>query len=517
MPEMILYLLKVNIALLLFYAGYHFILQRYTFHTLNRFYLLTGLVYSALYPLIDLSKILNQNQQLTQQISLIAPDWQSPVSNIIIQAENSSGHYWQILLLIFWTGVLFMSIRLVIQLVSLLILHIQSRSFTLGNFKFRKISGAVNPFSFWRTIYLNPECHDAGELQSILEHEQVHVRQLHTADVLLAEISTIFYWFNPGVWLIKKAIKANLEYITDQEVIRSGVDTKEYQYTLLKTQVLPQNPMPVNNFHFLTIKKRIAMINKKPSSRINLGKYLLLPLVMLFMLVFGNSRASFNETKLVKAIENFTYSAKSIPSIAGPDDFTSAAVPTSIPDTVKPAVRKVTQRPDTNKLEIIQIRTSDDPYGAKTVIGSLTKPGIHGKEPIYIIDGVRTLKSAITIQSDSIATVNVYKVQGTATINNLKVDTDVIDIKSKSFNGPDEHPEKTLTTAYGRNQSKKPSVDSGQQGMLILDGKEIAIARFADLKPSDIESIYVLNGKTAVDQYGEKAKDGVVVVKMKKK
>ena len=72
MPEMIVYLLKVNLALILFYAGYHFILQRYTFHTINRFFLLIGLVYSAVYPLIDLSIILNRNEQLKEKIEMIS-------------------------------------------------------------------------------------------------------------------------------------------------------------------------------------------------------------------------------------------------------------------------------------------------------------------------------------------------------------------------------------------------------------------------------------------------------------
>ncbi len=514
MPEMILYLLKVNLALLLFYAGYRFLLQRYTFHTLNRFYLLTGLIYSAFYPLIDLSKILNQNQQLTQQISSLTPDWQSPVTYAIGQAEDSTGNYWQILLLIFWVGVAFMSLRLLIQLISLLILHFQSCAFTLDNFRFRKVSKAVNPFSFWRTIYLNPECHETAELRSILEHEQVHVRQLHTADVLLAEISTIFYWFNPGVWLMKQAIKANLEYITDREVLRSGVDSKEYQYAMLKTHILPQNPIPVNNFNFLTIKKRIAMINKKPSNRLNLGKYLLLPVAMLFMLVVGNSKARLNETRLVKALENFTFSAEDMPSVTSTDSYISASPEASNPDTAKPVVRRVAQQPDTNKLEIIHIRTSDDPYGVKKLIKDLSKPGIHGKEPIYIIDGARTLKNAIAIQPDSIATVNVYRVQGKATINELEVENDIIDIKTKSYKGPDT--EKIPAISYNYNKSRNITAVQDPAVMLILDGEEIDKIRLAGIKPADIESINVLKGNSAVDRYGEKAKDGVVVIKTKK-
>lgn len=313
---------------------------------------------------------------------------------------------------------------------------------------------------------------------------------------------------------MKQAIKANLEYITDREVLRSGVDSKEYQYAMLKTHILPQNPTPVNNFNFLTIKKRIAMINKKPSNRLNLGKYLLLPVAMLFMLVVGNSKARLNETRLVKALENFTFSAEDMPSVTSTDSYISASPEASNPDTVKPVVRRVAQQPDTNKLEIIQIRTSDDPYGVKKLIKDLSKPGIHGKEPIYIIDGARTLKNAIAIQPDSIATVNVYRVQGKATINELEVENDIIDIKTKSYKGPDT--EKIPAISYNYNKSRNITAVQDPAVMLILDGEEIDKIRLAGIKPADIESINVLKGNSAVDRYGEKAKDGVVVIKTKK-
>jgi hypothetical protein len=516
MPELILYLLKVNVALLLFYLGYHFILQQYTFHTVNRFYLLTGLIYSAIFPLIDLPAILDKNEQLTRQLDSMAPDWQTPVAVVLRQAEDTSSYYWQILLFIFWTGVIVMSVRLLIQLASLLIIHLKSRQLTLGEFKFRTISDAVNPFSFWRTIYINPDCHEAGELKSILAHEQVHVKQLHTADVLLAEISTIFYWFNPGVWLMKKAIKANLEYITDQEVIRSGIDRKEYQYTLLKTQVLPQNSMPVNNFHFLTIKKRIVMINKKPSHRFNLGKYLTLPLAMLILLVAGNSKATLSETKLVKSLENLT-NAIDIPA---PMTTAQSEAPkpskSGIPDTIKPLLKKTVPRPDTNKLEIIQLKSSTQPNRIESLLGSLSKAGVSGKEPIYMLDGARPIKSAITISSDSIATINVYKVQGTATINNQEVTGYVFDIKTRTYERRAEPTEKRLATAYTPKYAEGTKRGSLPHALFIVDGKEIDKNLVENIKPADIESIHVLTGETATNRYGDKAKDGVLVIQMKK-
>lgn len=529
MPEMILYLLKVNIALLLFYAGYYFILQRYTFHTLNRFYLLAGLIYSALYPLIDLSNILNRNQQLREQINLLNPDWQGSVTYVINRAENGAGDYWELTILIFWTGVIFMSLRLMIQLVSLLALHIRSSSSSMGHFKFRKITQAINPFSFWRTIYLNPECHDENELRSILEHEQIHVKQLHTLDVMLAEMSTIFYWFNPGVWLMKKAIKANLEFITDQEVIRSGIDSREYQYALLKSHVLPQNSMPVNNFHFLTIKKRIAMINKKPSNRINLSNYfVLLPAIMLLVLITGISKAAYENTTVKKAVNSLA----SISDFSEflPDPISSGDQTSSSDDKMKKSsnLRSVNissqnelAQSDTNKIEVkslngegnnitdlmIKIRRTDT---LKTI----------PKEVIYFIDGVRVNKGIAHINPDSIFSVNVVKGTGATSIYGIKTTSgvvDIIDIKTKSAQT------NQVTSATARvkdiiriqSQNQKISLSDIDTEMIILDGKEITKDGLNDIKVTTIGTIEVFKGASAVVKYGEKAKDGVIVITTK--
>src|SRR5690606_7561295 len=134
-------------------------------------------------------------------------------------------------------------------------------------------------FSFWQSIYLNPERHKATELEPILQHELVHVKGWHTLDVLLAELNTVFYWFNPGAWLLKKAIKENLEFIADQNVIWAGVDRKAYQYLLLKVVGAPE-PQISNQFHFPSLKRRIVMMNKKKSSLMHSARYaVLVPLI----------------------------------------------------------------------------------------------------------------------------------------------------------------------------------------------------------------------------------------------
>ncbi|MEJ7693396.1 M56 family metallopeptidase [Daejeonella sp.] len=516
---MIVYLLKVNIALLLFYAGYHFILQRYTFHTLNRFYLLVGLVYSALYPFIDLSNILNRNQQLKEQISLLNADWQGSVTYVISRAENGAGNYWQIVLLIFWTGVIFMSLRLMIQLISLLALHIRSSPSTLGNFKFRKISKAVNPFSFWRTIYLNPEGHDASELHTILEHEQVHVKQLHTLDVMLAELSTIFYWFNPGVWLMKKAVKANLEFITDQEVIRSGIDSREYQYTLLKIQVLPQNSIPVNNFHFLTIKKRIAMINKKPSNRINLSNYmLLLPAIMLLVLATGISKGELSKP----IVETFV-------KIPGIQAISRNILPENGAITTQDKTLSVTT--DARVVTLQKSLTDTN----KVVNGVVVLTGYHRdnsrqrslieidtnvtQKPLYVVDGKAVTNGFGNLASEQIYSITVLKGEGAIRQYGTEAKNGVVEIRTKAagIEKSSESLKEVTVVGYAQNQNQKITLGDITNQLIFLDGKEITKEMLDDLQVTSIGSVEVFKGASAVTKYGEKAKDGVIVITTKKK
>ncbi|MGB4400388.1 MAG: M56 family metallopeptidase [Daejeonella sp.] len=501
MPEIILYLLKVNLALVLFYAGYHFILQRYTFHSINRFYLLLSIVYSALYPLINLTDILNRNEDLKETIVMIAPNWQGSVV-----AEDNAAFYWQVALIIFWTGVAIMTIRLFIQLASLLILHAQSSAITKGDIKYRKISKAVNPFSFWRTIYLNPECHEAGELQSILEHELVHVKQLHTFDVMLAEISTILYWFNPGAWLMKKAIKANLEFITDQEVIRSGIDSKEYQYTLLKTHALPQNQMPVNNFHFLTIKKRIAMINKKPSNKINLSNYfLLLPAIMLLVLLAGVSKADFTRKGVVDAITN-------MPVLPLDRVFTDNTEANQV-EVKKESITTDQPDPIEDKKPTLQTSPQDTIKNGTVKISGINEQA----PPLYIVDGKEMPARWKDLEPNTIATVDVYKGEAAIARYGEKGKNGVIEIRTKlAGSGQNiESSKPKLATADGSNQNQNVSLKNIDKQLIILDGKEISKSELEQMKVSSIVTINILKGNSAVSQYGEKGENGVIVITTK--
>jgi hypothetical protein len=124
-------------------------------------------------------------------------------------------------------------------------------------------------------------------LESILEHEKVHSDQKHTIDVLISRIFCILFWFNPIIWLYKKAILQNLEFIADSEASKKIADKKAYQYTLLKITTHETCVAITNHFYQSLIKKRIVMLNKNQSSKRNYWKYsAVIPALGAFVLLF---------------------------------------------------------------------------------------------------------------------------------------------------------------------------------------------------------------------------------------
>jgi hypothetical protein len=123
-------------------------------------------------------------------------------------------------------------------------------------------------------------------IKEIIRHEFIHVKQKHSVDIFLSELLCVLNWYNPFAWMIRRAIKVNLEFIADDKVLASGVDRKEYQCLLLK--VIGVSPFSITNqFNFSSLKKRIAMMNKKQSAKTQLLKLLLLlPVIIIILLAF---------------------------------------------------------------------------------------------------------------------------------------------------------------------------------------------------------------------------------------
>jgi hypothetical protein len=299
MPTLFVFLFKVNMALLLFCAGYYLVLRHLTFYSLNRVYLITAIIFASIYPKIDLTAFAQRHESIAVPVQSVILNWQAPAANLVKPLTQPD--YWQWATVVFWAGAVLLAIRLLVQLFSLLKLHRRSTSANVLDHEVRLISGEAAPFSFWRSIYVNPANHTAADLKAILLHEQVHVNGWHTIDILLAELSSIFYWFNPGVWLMKKAVRENIEFITDRKILNNGIDTKAYQYSLVNVSFNNTTPGIVNHFNISTIKKRIIMMNAKRSSRVNLTRYVFIVPAVALLLVFSVSKAAVMKNSSAKA------------------------------------------------------------------------------------------------------------------------------------------------------------------------------------------------------------------------
>lgn len=311
MPALFVYLLKVNLAIVLFYLVYYFLLRRLTFYTLNRFYLLFAFLFSALCPLVNFRDWFAGRQEVSEVIYYVVPDWTA--------VENSTFSIWPYLLSLFWAVVLFFLGRLAVRLFSLWQIHRSSFPARWQYFHFRRVMQRISHFSFWKNIYVHVEGHQDHELVEIFNHEQVHVEQLHTVDTLIAEFYSVLCWFNPAAWLMRYAVRENLEFITDRRVLGTGVDKRAYQYSLLHLSTggqasgdasgwslgtsLAAPEQLVSHFNLKHLKTRIMMMNKKQSSAAHLGKYVLaVPMIMLLALVLTVSRAVVNAAEKVSEL-----------------------------------------------------------------------------------------------------------------------------------------------------------------------------------------------------------------------
>lgn len=220
-----------------------------------------------------------------------------PVENLhATVTEGSSWSAMDLTVFIVVTGMLVLLTRLVLQLLSFVKLKSKAKVISDNDVKLYEVDQSVIPFSFGKSIFINSKLHPANELQEIIRHEFVHIRQLHTLDIICAEILCIVNWFNPFAWLIGKSIRENLEFIADDKVLQSGIDRKQYQYLLLK--VTGSNQFSIaSQFNFSSLKNRIAMMNKMKSARMHLVKFLFaLPLMALLLVAFRNKSDELNQT-----------------------------------------------------------------------------------------------------------------------------------------------------------------------------------------------------------------------------
>ncbi|WP_396158114.1 M56 family metallopeptidase [Flavobacterium sp.] len=293
MEPIFIYLLKSSGLIAVFYLAYLFLVRKETFFNSNRWFLLFGLFTSLLLPFFFIKKIILVEKPKISMEDLVV---YSQVSTKKIQDVSAAEAFdwlqfiWVSYAIVFCVLV----IKILLNLCSLYRMLYQQQVCKKENFKLVNLNENIVPFSFFNYIVYNADLYSTDELQSILLHEKIHSQEKHSVDVLVVKLFCIVFWFNPFVWLYKKAITQNLEYIADQKAIKQLEDKKSYQKALLKV-VSHQSCLSItNNFYQpclpagrSLIKKRIVMLNKNQSHKRNSWKYaLIIPALIGFVLLF---------------------------------------------------------------------------------------------------------------------------------------------------------------------------------------------------------------------------------------
>lgn len=330
------YFLKINVAIALFYAFYRLFFYKDTFFTWRRTALLCFFAVSAIVPLFNIQTWIEQQEPMAAMADLYATVV-LPELTLTPQPETD----WKQLLadgigIAYWLVVALLAARFLVQLTGIIRLGRRCPTQKIDDTTVHLLPRPEGPFSFFRWIFVYPDAHTGEELHEILTHERTHAQQWHSIDVMIGELACIVCWFNPFAWLMKREIRTNLEYMADEKVLETGHDSRTYQYHLLGLSHHKAAATIYNSFNVLPLKKRITMMNKRRTRAIGRTKYLMfLPLAALLMIV-SNIEAVARATQKITAEVMEAVTPAETPEVQ-PQPENIAPLPKQEPDNIAPS------------------------------------------------------------------------------------------------------------------------------------------------------------------------------------
>ena len=278
---MINYVIQVMLFQALFLMVYDLFLQKETFFKWNRFYLLVTPLLSYGLPLVKISgltKVVSQEYIVQLPTVLLNPQ------SVIDKAAPSIIAF-NYINFIFYAGIVVVLLLFIWRLYSIIKLVYKNKVIKKGNFKLVLLTNKQLAFSFFNYIFIHTTLVAKKDLK-IIRHELVHVKELHSLDLLYFEIQKVVMWFNPLVYIFQKRITLLHEYISDAKAIKNS-SKETYFNQLLAHTFRVENISFINQFfkHSL-IKKRIVMITKDKSKKVKKFKYLLIVPLLVGMLVY---------------------------------------------------------------------------------------------------------------------------------------------------------------------------------------------------------------------------------------
>lgn len=502
-----------------------------TFFHLNRLILLSIVGFSTIIPLVHLpqaiqpdisfqlvpvpNKIEVYNTDLQEDVELTRKDGAG-------QPMKTTSRYFaipwpQLLQLIYLSGLIVALLASLTGFLKILILFHKEQVISKDGFRLLIAKDDIPAFSLGRYMFISrSDFETSGE--TILIHEQAHIRNGHFYDLIILEFVKIFYWFNPVIYWLIRDLKAVHEFQADDSTLNNGIDATLYQLLIIEKCVGHQKFALANSFNHCQIKNRIGMMNRQKSNNAWRWKAAaFLPILALLLMAFGRTEKVPNALDQDSTIKGIVLNPEFKPlagaiisinnattgTITGKDGkFTLKAVPKDgelmfssvgyetaqlVPDFVKPMVIKLNPAKISNE---------------KFVIGHDLR--VH---PLYVVNDTTVPYSFV------VAAVKQQKIES---INVLKDKMVIAKYGKKGKNGVEEVILKKGISVSDIQNNLDDKINSENQPIIFIDGV-LSETKEADKIVHDrIESVHVWKGKEATDKYGERGKNGVVEIKLKK-
>ncbi|HDT13790.1 MAG TPA: hypothetical protein ENO03_05460 [Candidatus Aminicenantes bacterium] len=289
MADVALYLLRSGAYLALFYAFFWLVLRRETFFALNRAYLLGAAVLSLALPFLRVPSPFFEKVIYASGI----PARMDPAS---LPAPSRSLGGSELLLVVYAAGAGLLLLLFLARLGRLALLIGRCGCVRQRGLRVVLCGYPGESFSFFHFVFLNRAKVSERDTERVLAHELAHVRQLHSLDIVLAELLTAFQWFNPFVWPYRRSLRETHEYLADRAVVAQGCSLAGYQLLIVEQHVGGKLLELASGFRASQIKRRIDMLSRQETKGLARWKPLLvLPLAVVLVLVFAESRTVVQE------------------------------------------------------------------------------------------------------------------------------------------------------------------------------------------------------------------------------
>lgn len=539
-----IYSVKVAVCLTLFYLFHKLLMSRDTFHTFNRFAILSMMLLSLVLPLVHLSldSEAGINRGTVALEGLVA-------QTVVADGGNGVGEgmtLTQVLLATYVLGVVLFVGKALLSVGSLLRLIRRARCVEVRNgIRIYTMQGDISPFSWFRYIIMSEKDWQENRREIVL-HEMAHIRRCHSMDVAVCNMMIVFQWYNPAAWLLKRELQAVHEYEADEAVLSAGVDATHYQMLLIRKAVGERLFSMANNLNHNSLKKRITMMKIKRTNPVQKAKIaFVLPLAAMTVAAFASQKVENLSDKVEQESEAFS-SVSDNPVVRAVGETTRVAAVKVQEEKALEEASSLSMASDTaetksgKEFPCIPETFPQFPGGHIALFEYLSKNIKFPKSKENEDVKVRVVTSFTVEKDGSITDAKIVRSQGEAFDNEaLRVINGMPKWIPGTQNGKAVSVKYTLPITFsttdsdkkiksvrtidmydnggkqpeGKVVSRKAEMFSSEDFVLVVNGK--VVEALSGIKPSDIEKVDVKKDAETMKKYNVEGKLGVMFISTK--